>query len=98
MGLSVLPPPLCPSLSCSLSTGLHFEHSTVLDRDGDGDWLEEKFDSSEVYEGLLITGLAVQCLRFCAPNVGGTGSIPGRGTKILQTAQCTKKGKAYKVF
>ena len=32
------------------------------------------------------TSLAVQWLRLCAPNVGGTGSIPGRGTKILRAA------------
>ena len=91
LGLSVSPPPLCPSFSCSLSTGLHFERSTVLDRDGDGDWLSyQKFTRGP--------SLAVQWLRPCAPNVGGTGSIPGRGTKTPQTAQCTKKRKAYKVF
>ena len=28
--------------------------------------------------------LAVQWLGLCAPTAGGTGSIPGRGTKILQ--------------
>ena len=27
------------------------------------------------------TSLVVQWLRFCAPNAGGPGSIPGQGTK-----------------
>ena len=30
--------------------------------------------------------MAVQWLRLCAPNAGGMGSIPGRGTKILHSA------------
>ena len=29
------------------------------------------------------TSLVVQWLGFCAPTAGDTGSIPGRGTKIL---------------
>ena len=30
------------------------------------------------------TSLEVQWLGLCASNAGGTGSIPGRGTKILR--------------
>ena len=36
------------------------------------------------------TSLAVQWLRLCAPNAGGTGSIPGRGTKIPHAAWCSQ--------
>ena len=32
------------------------------------------------------TSLAVQWLRLHAPSAGGTGSIPGRGSKILCAA------------
>ena len=28
------------------------------------------------------TSLAAQWLRLCAPNAGGTGSVPGQGAKI----------------
>ena len=34
----------------------------------------------------LGTSLAVQRLRFHAPNAGGTGSVFGPGTKILHAA------------
>ena len=44
-------------------------------------------------EALLGTSLAVQWLGLCAPNAGGTGSIPGRGTKIPHAAQCSLKKK-----
>ena len=40
---------------------------------------------------VLGTSLAVQWLRPCATTVGGLGSIPGRGTKILDVAQCGKR-------
>ena len=33
------------------------------------------------------TSLAVQWLRLCASTAGGTGSIPGQGTKILHPAK-----------
>ena len=29
------------------------------------------------------TSLVIQCLRLCASNTAGAGSIPGRGTKIV---------------
>ena len=32
------------------------------------------------------TSLVVQCLRLHAPNAGGSGSIPGQGTKMPQAA------------
>ena len=32
--------------------------------------------------------MEVQGLRVCASNAGDGGSIPSRGTKILQAAQC----------
>ena len=34
------------------------------------------------------TSLVAQWLRLCASTVGGMGSIPGGGTKILHAAQC----------
>ena len=37
--------------------------------------------------------LAVQWLRLCVPNAGGMGSIPGRGTKILDATQCGQINK-----
>ena len=44
-------------------------------------------NGTEVTLGKIGTSLAVQWLRFHASNSGGTGSIPGRGTKILHTTQ-----------
>ena len=35
--------------------------------------------------------MEVQGLRVCASNAGDGGSITGRGTKILQAAQCGQK-------
>ena len=35
--------------------------------------------------------LAVQWLGLCTFTAEGTGSIPGRGTKIPQAAQCSQK-------
>ena len=40
------------------------------------------------------TSLAVQWLRLCAPNAGGMGSIPGRGTGELRS--CMLHGTAKK--
>ena len=31
--------------------------------------------------------------RFCTPNAGGTGFIPGQGTKILHATQHSQKKK-----
>ena len=39
------------------------------------------------------TSLEVQWLRLHAPNAGGTGSNPGRGTKIPHAAWCGQKKK-----
>ena len=39
------------------------------------------------------TSLAVQWLRFCTSNTGGTGSKPGRGTKIPHLAWSGQKIK-----
>ena len=39
------------------------------------------------------TSLAVQWLRIHASTAGGTGSIPGQGTKILNALQCGQKKK-----
>ena len=39
------------------------------------------------------TPLAVQWLRLRTSIAGGTGSIPGRGTKIPHAVQCGKKKK-----
>ena len=41
----------------------------------------------------LGTSLVVQWLRLRASTLGGTGSIPGRGTKILHDVQGTAKKK-----
>ena len=44
------------------------------------------------YSEMLTVGLlAVQCLRLCPPHAGGTGSIPGEGTKIPHGADHGKK-------
>ena len=39
--------------------------------------------------------LAVQWLELCTSTAGGTGLIPGRGTKILQAAWPKKTPKKY---
>ena len=44
------------------------------------------------------TFLAVQWLRFYASSSGGTGSVPGQGTKIPHATQHGKKKKKKKVF
>ena len=41
--------------------------------------------------GILGTSLAVQWLGLGASPAGGTGSIPGRGTKILHAVQRGQK-------
>ena len=45
---------------------------------------------SVLKEGLSGNSLAVQWLGLCASTPGGTGSIPGRGTKIPQATRKTK--------
>ena len=50
---------------------------------------------------ILETSLEVARLRLCAPNAGGVGSIPGRGTKILYATwrgQKKKKKFFYRLF
>ena len=42
------------------------------------------------------TSLAVQWLGLCASTAGGTGSIPGQGTKILQASQCGQNKQTNK--
>ena len=42
---------------------------------------------------ILGTSLAVQCLRLSASTAGGTGLIPGWGTKILHALQRGQKKK-----
>ena len=44
-------------------------------------------------EVTLGNSLAVQWLGPCASTAGGTGSIPGRGTKIPKAVQCSQKKK-----
>ena len=46
-----------------------------------------------LFKGLSWTSLAVQWLRLPASTAGGTGSIPGRGTKILHATQPCQKIK-----
>ena len=43
----------------------------------------------------LGTSPAFQWLRLCAPNVGGTGSIPGHKTNIPHAEQCSQKRKEH---
>ena len=45
---------------------------------------------------ILWTSLVVQWLRLRASTAGGTGLIPGRGTKIPHAAQRGKKKKKKK--
>ena len=40
----------------------------------------------------------VQWLRFRAATAGGSGSIPGQGTMMLHTAQCSQRIKTLKRF
>ena len=42
---------------------------------------------------MLGTSLLVQWLRLCTPNSGGTGLIPGRGTKIPHSMWFSQKKK-----
>ena len=42
------------------------------------------------------TSLVVQGLGLCNSNAGGTGSIPGQGTKIPQATYSQKKKKKRK--
>ena len=44
----------------------------------------------------LGTSLKVQWLRLCTSSVEGMGSIPGRGTKILQATQHKKKSLLHR--
>ena len=39
------------------------------------------------------TSLVVQWVRLCAPTAGGTGSVPGGGTKIPHVTQLGQKKK-----
>ena len=41
------------------------------------------------------TSLVVQWLRIRASNTGGTGSIPGQGTRILHACHMAKKKKVF---
>ena len=56
--------------------------------------LEQAHSSSQ--EPILGTSLAVQWLRLRAPNAGGVGLIPGRGTKIPHATLCGCKNKTKK--
>ena len=45
------------------------------------------------------TSLGLQCLRLCTSTAGGTGSMPGQGTKILHAEWHSpyKKSKLYHI-
>ena len=45
---------------------------------------------------VIWTSLEVQWLRLCASTAGGTGSIPGQGTKILHATRRSQKKKGQK--
>ena len=40
--------------------------------------------------------LVVQLLGLCASTAEGTSLIPGQGTKILHTAQCSQKENEFR--
>ena len=48
-------------------------------------------DEMVAYKGTQGTFLVVQWLRLGAFNAGGTGLIPGLGTKILHDTWCGQK-------
>ena len=52
----------------------------------------QEVGATQVYIN-LGPSLAVQWLRLCAPSAGGTGSIPGQGTKIPHATQCAQRKK-----
>ena len=49
--------------------------------------------SSQIRKLMLGAPLVVQRLRLCTSNEGGTGSIPGRGTRIPHAKWHGKKKK-----
>ena len=49
--------------------------------------LDEVMSFQAVTESNTGTSVAVQWLKLQAPNAGGTGLIPGQGTKILHAAR-----------
>ena len=51
---------------------------------------------AQIKIGKAGTSLVVQWLGLRASNAGGTGSIPGWETRILQAVQCGKKKKKKK--
>ena len=50
----------------------------------------------QVYDMLRETSLVIQWLRLCASNQGGTGLIPGQGTKIPCVMWHSQKIKEFK--
>ena len=51
------------------------------------------FSESPHDKRLSRNSLVVQWLGLCASTAGGTGSLPGWGTKILHAAQCGENKK-----
>ena len=56
---------------------------------------EIPFQPSLLNSPSLRTSLAVQWLKLCASTAGGTGSIPGRGTKIAHATWRDQKKKFF---
>ena len=54
---------------------------------------EDVYDILLNFKNQVGNSLAVQWLGFCASTAGGTGSIPGWGTKILQAERHGQKKK-----
>jgi len=52
-----------------------------------GKWMDSPYQGFgwKLNKIMIGTSLAVQWLRLCASNSGGTGSVPGWGTEIPQT-------------
>ena len=61
-------------------------HGKVLSRRGTG-------SSVDFTKTPVGTSLVVQWLQLCPSNAGGTGSIPGQGTKIPHNEMWQKKKK-----
>ena len=55
-------------------------------------------DFFQLWIKLPWTSLVVQWLRICASTVGGLGSVPDWGTKILHATQCRQKSTKYSCY
>ena len=70
--------------------GLAFFHPCMLESRQDSNPVStrEKDDTLKMIQGI---SLVVQRVRLCVSTAEDMGSIPGRGTKILQATLCGQK-------